>query len=103
MLIAMGENFRTRFKKARTEKDLRLLTQKFFKESLKGLPPGFRIKAQVLSINPPRVMVKIPAHSEGNPIRITQVDQLIEELEDFGLEVILCYQDDLEELNVRKF
>ncbi|OAG28367.1 hypothetical protein [Thermodesulfatator autotrophicus] len=102
MFIDMSEDFGVRLKKARTEKDLRLLTQKFFKESLKGLPAGFRIEAKVLSVNPPRVIVKIPAHSEGNPIRIAQVDQLIEELENLGLEVILCYQDDLEELDVRK-
>ncbi|WP_022853999.1 hypothetical protein [Thermodesulfatator atlanticus] len=87
-----------RFQKARTEKDLRLLTQKFFRESLKGLPPGFRIEAEVVSVYPPRILVKIPAHSEGSPIRVAEVDFLVEELENFGLEVILCYQDDLEEI-----
>ena len=87
----------------KNEKDLRLRVQKFFKERLKGLPPGFRIQAEVLGLRPPRVLVKIPAYSEGNPIRVAQVDQLVAELEAKGLEVILCYLDDLAERDVRAF
>ncbi len=87
----------------RSEKDLRLAVQKFFRERLRGLPPGFRIEAEALGLRPPRVLVKIPAYSEANPIRIAQVDGLVAELEALGLEVVLCYLDDLEERDVRAF
>ena len=92
-----------RLKNPKSEKDLRLGVQKFFKEGLKGLPPGFRIEAEVLSLRPPRVLVKIPAYSEGNPIRVAQVDYLVAELEAQGLEVVICYLDDLPERDVRAF
>ena len=96
----MKEEWRYRFQKTRTPKDLRLTVQKFFRERLRGLPPGFRIEAEALETRPPRVLVKIPAHSEANPIRIAEVDNLVAELESYGLEVVLCYLDDLEERDV---
>lgn len=64
------------------------------------MPPGFRIEAEALSTKPPRVLVKIPAHSEANPIRIAEVDTLVAELESYGLQIDLCYLDDLEERHV---
>jgi len=83
--------------KIKTDKDLRLFTRKFFREKLRGLPPDFRLEINPLSLRPHRVRLHIPAHSEGNLIRVTQVDHLIEELEDLGIEVELYYLDDLEE------
>ncbi len=83
------------FRQIRTEKDLRLLVSRFLKTHLKGLSPGFRIEVEVLSLRPPQVAIKIPAHSEGNLIRVGQVDQLVASLEAFGLGVEVLYEDDL--------
>jgi len=69
--------------------------QKFLRERLKGLPPGFRIEAEALSLRPPKTRIKVPAHSEANPIRIAQLDQLVAELEEGGLEIEVFYLDDL--------
>ncbi|GEM_PF-2146456 len=84
-----------RSRKIRSEKDLRLFVRGFLKEKLRGLPPHFRIEVEVLDPPSKRVAVRIPAHSEGNLIRIMQVDHLVEELENYGLQVEVFYLDDL--------
>ena len=85
--------------KIRTEKDLRLFVRRFLKERLKGLPPEFRLEVDVLSARPRKVVIKIPAHSEGNPIRILQVDQLLEEMGHYDIQAEVRYLDDLLEEN----
>ncbi|MBX6422706.1 hypothetical protein [Thermosulfurimonas sp. F29] len=81
----------------RSAKDLRLFLRWFFREHLRGLPPEFRIEAKVLSVRPPRAALFIPAHSEGNLIRVHQVDLLVEELAATGIELEVFYADDLGE------
>ncbi len=83
------------FRQVHTEKDLRLLVKRYLKLHLKGLSPGFRIEVEPLGLRPPRVAIKIPAHSEGNLIRVTQVDQLVASLEAFGIAVEVLYQEDV--------
>ncbi len=99
----MKREWKLCFQKIKTSKDLRLTVQKFFRERLKGLPSGFRIEVETLKTNPPKVLIKIPAHSEANPIRIAEVDHLVAELETYGVETVLCYLDDLEERNAWPF
>ncbi len=82
-------------KQLNSEKALRLFVKNFLKEKLKGLPPDFRLGIKVLDPKKKKVAIKIPAHSEGNPIRIAQMDRLTEELEKMGLEVELFYLDDI--------
>jgi len=81
--------------KIQNEKDLRLFVHKFLRTRLKGLPPQFRFEIKPLSLRPRLVRVVVPAHSEGNLIRVTQLDHLLEELEALGIYVELYYLDDL--------
>ncbi len=96
MILSMTEKvWEKRAKKLHTAKDFRLFVKGFLKEKLKGLPPDFRLEVEVTDKKAKKIEVKIPAHSEGNPIRITQVDRLVEELEEMGLEIEILYLDDL--------
>lgn len=83
--------------KVRSEKDLRHVVRRYLRAHLRGLSSGFRIEVEALDLRPKRVAIKIPAHSEGNLIRVAQVDRLVAELEAMGLEVEVLYQDDLAE------
>ncbi len=84
----------------RSLKDLRLFVKKFLKERMKGLPPEFRIEVEALDYKNPRVLIKVPVHSEKNLVRAHQLDVLIKELEDSGVLSELCYIDDLEEMTL---
>ncbi len=78
----------------RSPKDLRLHLKHFLKDRLRGLPSDFRIEIAVLSHRPPRAALFIPAHSEGNLIRVHQVDRLVAELAEMGIEIEVFYADD---------
>ncbi len=90
----------TRRRSFRSPKDLRLFLKGFLKEHLRGLPPDFRIEIEVLSHAPPRALLRLPAHSEGNLIRVHQVDLLVSHLAEMGVEVEVFYMDDLIEENL---
>lgn len=80
-----------------SSKDLRLFLKRYLKERLKGLPPDFQIRIEVCSFRPPQAFLYIPAHSEGNLARVHQVDLLVSELKEMGIELEVFYLDDLEE------
>ncbi len=82
-------------RKANNEKELRNLVRRFFKEHLKGLPPHFKIEVQVLKMRPNKVIILLPTHSEGNLIRVAQVEQLVARLESVGINIEVLYEDDL--------
>ena len=81
----------------KSEKDLRLFLRRFFKEGLRGLPPDFRIEVEVLSVRPPRAVLRLPVPAEGNPARAHQVDLLVARLLEEGLSLEVFYADDLAE------
>lgn len=86
-------------KSFRNEKDLRLFVKRFLKERLKGLPEGTKIEVEVASLKPPSVNLYFPFYSEGNLIRAFEVDFLLAELYNLGIECSLFYQDDIGERN----
>lgn len=83
----------------KNKKDLRLFTKNFLKLNLRGLPEEsyLQIKIEPLTLNPPRVRIVLPFHSEGNLIRANEVDFLLEELLNLGIEGEILYIDDLTE------
>lgn len=83
-------------KKFVNEKDLRLFVKNFLKKNLKGLPEAAKIEIKVIEINPPKVELYFPFHSEGNLLRVFEVDFLIKELYNFGIKVDIFYLDDFE-------
>ncbi len=83
-------------KNFKNEKDLKLFVKRFFKENLKGLPETAKINVRVICVKPPKVLLEMPFYSEGNLIRINEVDFLLKELSAFGIETIIAYLDDLE-------
>ncbi|WP_038056871.1 hypothetical protein [Thermodesulfobacterium hydrogeniphilum] len=85
----MAKNFKS-------EKDLRLFIKKFLKENLKGLPETAKIQIKVLNIKPPQVVLEMPFYSEGNLIRVNEVDFLIQHLVNLGIRVNIIYLDDIE-------
>jgi len=84
-------------KNFRSEKELRLFVKRFFKERLKGLPEGTKIEVEVVSLKPPVVNLYFPFYSEGNLLRVFEVDFLLSELYNWGIEGHLFYLDDLGE------
>lgn len=75
-------------------KDLRLWLRRFFRERLRGLSPDFRLEIAIFSHRPPRAALFLPVHSEGNLIRVHQVDRLVAELAEAGIEIEVFYADD---------
>mgnify|MGYP001626347895 FL=1 len=86
-----------KWKNFRKEKDLRLFVKRFLKEKLKGLPEGVKIEIEVSSLNPPTVNLYFPFYSEGNLFRAFEVDFLLGELYNLGINCNLYYLDDLGE------
>ncbi len=83
------------FKQIKTEKELRLAVSRYLKTHLKGLSPGFYLGVEVVTLRPAQVIITIPAHSEGNLIRVAQMDCLAASLEQMGVAVEIFYLDDL--------
>ncbi|MFN3567445.1 MAG: hypothetical protein ACK4UR_00850 [Caldimicrobium sp.] len=83
-------------KKFVSEKDLRLFMKNFLKKNLKGLPEAAKIEIKVVEFNPPSVELYFPFHSEGNLLRVYEVDFLIKELYNLGIKVDIFYLDDFE-------
>ena len=80
----------------KNEKDLRLFIKKFLKENLKGLPLESKIEIQIIKIKPAEVILKFPFYSEGNLIRVNEVDFLLKILMDLGIKAHIRYIDDVE-------
>jgi len=81
----------------RSVKDLRLFLRRLLKEELRGLPPDFRIEVEVLSVRPPRALLRLPVPAEGNLPRAHQLDLLVARLLEEGLSLEVFYADDLPE------
>ena len=80
----------------KNEKDLRLFIKKFLKENLKGLPLESKIDIQIIKVKPAEVILKFPFYSEGNLIRVNEVDFLLKILMDLGIKAYVRYIDDVE-------
>lgn len=80
-----------------TEKEIRNLVKKILKNSLKGVTELPKIEVEVIEINPPQVFLKLPFYSEGNLIRVNEVDFLVLEIEKRGILVETFYLDDKQE------
>jgi len=83
-------------KNFKNEKDLKLFIKRFLKENLKGLPPESKIEIEVVKIKPSEIILKFPFYSEGNLIRVNEVDFLLKNLIDLGIKVQVKYIDDIE-------
>ncbi len=83
-------------KNFKNEKDLKLFIKRFLKENLKGLPPESKIEIEVIKIKPAEVILKFPFYSEGNLIRVNEVDFLLKTLIDLGIKAQVKYIDDVE-------
>ena len=83
-------------KNFKNEKDLKLFVKRFLKENLKGLPPERKIEIKVIKIKPAEVILKFPFYSEGNLIRVNEVDFLLKNLMDLGIRAQVKYIDDVE-------
>ncbi|MFN4131609.1 MAG: hypothetical protein ACK4GE_00855 [Caldimicrobium sp.] len=83
-------------KRFRSEKDLRLFVKNFFKKNIKGLPEEAKIEIKVLNVNPPKIQLFLPFYSEGNLLRVLEVDFLVRELYNLGITVDIFYLDDWE-------
>ncbi len=86
-----------RLRKANSKKELRNLIRRYLKEHLKGLPPHFKIEVEILEMHPNTAVILLPTHSEGNLIRVAQVDRLVGDLESIGINIEVLYEDDLAE------
>jgi hypothetical protein len=82
-------------KNFKNEKDLKLFIKKFLKKNLKGLPPESKIEIEVIKIKPAEVILKFPFYSEGNLIRVNEVDFLLKKLIDLGIKAQVKYIDDV--------
>jgi hypothetical protein len=80
----------------KNEKDLRLFVKRFLKEHLRGLPETAKIEIKVVSFKPPQVLLHLPFYSEGNLIRVNEVDFLLEKLLNLGIKGEVVYIDDIE-------
>ncbi len=80
----------------KNQKDLKLFIKKFFKKHLKGLSPETKIEIKIIKLNPPEVVLKFPFYSEGNLIRVNEVDFLLKELMKYKINAQIQYIDDLE-------
>ncbi len=85
-----------RSRKFLSEKDLRLFVKRFLKDHLKGLPEGTKIEIKVLDYLSPKVQLLFPFYSEGNVLRALEVDFLVKELYNVGIEAEVYYLDDWE-------
>jgi len=83
-------------KNFKNEKDLKLFVKRFLKENLKGLPPESKIEIEVIKIKPAEVILKFPFYSEGNLIRVNEVDFLLKTLINLGIKARVKYIDDIE-------
>jgi hypothetical protein len=83
-------------RKFKNEKDLRLFLRKFFKERLKHCEQPLKLEVKVERVTPPKAKVFLPFHSEGNLIRLNEVDFFLKELSDQNIEVELYYEDEKE-------
>jgi len=83
-------------KNFKNEKDLKLFVKRFLKGNLKGLPPESKIEIEVIKIKPAEVILKFPFYSEGNLIRVNEVDFLLKTLIDLGIKAQVKYIDDVE-------
>jgi len=83
-------------KNFKNEKDLKLFIKRFLKENLKGLPPESKIEIEVIKIKPAEVILKFPFYSEGNLIRVNEVDFLLKTLINLGIKAQVKYIDDIE-------
>ncbi len=81
----------------KTEKDLKLFIKKFLKTHLKGLPTEIKIEIKVTKIKPAEVVLKFPFYSEGNLIRVNEVDFLLKKLMEYKINAQVHYMDDLED------
>lgn len=79
----------------KNEKDLKLFIKRFLKENLKGLPPESKIEIKVIKIKPAEVILEFPFYSEGNFIRVNEVDFLLKKLIDLGIKAQVKYIDDV--------
>ncbi len=78
-----------------SEKWLRNKVKKFFKEVLKEPEIYNNLKIQVISLNPSTVRVLFPFYSEGNLIRVNEMDFIKEEFEKKeGIKLEIFYQDE---------
>lgn len=80
-----------------SEKDIRLFVKRQFMGSFKGLPEDIKPEIKVLSVAPPKVLILLPFHSEGNLIRNNEVDFFLAGLYNWGIEGEVLYLDDLGE------
>ena len=93
-------NFTSEVKrKFKSEKDLRLFLKKFFKEKLKHCEQPLKLEVEVERVSPPKAKVLLPFHSEGNLIRLNEVDFFLKDLFNQGIEVELYYEDEKEAFN----
>jgi hypothetical protein len=83
-------------KNFKNEKDLKLFVKRFLKGNLKGLPPESKIEIEVIKIKPAEVILKFPFYSEGNLIRVNEVDFLLKTLINLGIKAQVKYIDDIE-------
>ncbi len=83
-------------RKFKSEKDLRLFLKKLFKEKLKHCEQPLKIEVKVETLTPPKAKVFLPFYSEGNLIRLNEMDFFLKTLCEEGIEVELYYEDERE-------